>query len=81
MGKVPAFEDGATRLWDSGAIAAYVGDQYPETGLAPPIGHPDRGRYLQWLMYTNAVVEPAIELGGVGRLARGGGFGSHGDIQ
>lgn len=60
MGKVPAFEDGETRLWDSGAIAVYLADQYPETQLAPPIGHPQRGAYLQWLMYTNSVIEPAM---------------------
>jgi glutathione S-transferase len=60
MGKVPALEDGTTRLWDSGAVCAYLADQYPAAGLAPPIGHPDRGVYLQWLMYTNAVIEPAM---------------------
>ncbi len=60
MGKVPAFEDGAVRLWDSGAIAAYVADQYPDTKLAIPIGDPERGAYLQWLMFTNSVVEPAM---------------------
>jgi glutathione S-transferase len=60
MGKVPALEDGAVRLWDSGAIAAYVADQYPDKQLAPIIGSPDRGAYLQWLMYTNAVMEPAM---------------------
>jgi len=60
MGKVPALEDGTTRLWDSGAICAYLADQYPRAALAPPIGDPDRGRYLQWLLYTNAVIEPAM---------------------
>ena len=60
MGKVPALEDGATRLWDSGAICAYLADQYPQAILAPPIGDPSRGRYLQWLMYPNAVIEPAM---------------------
>lgn len=60
MGKVPAIEDGPVRIWDSGAICAYVADQYREKRLAPPIGHPDRGRYLMWLMYTNAVIEPAV---------------------
>lgn len=60
MGKVPALEDGAVRIWDSGAICAYVADQYPEPGLAPPIGNPDRGAYLMWLMYTNSVIEPAM---------------------
>jgi glutathione S-transferase len=60
MGKVPALEDGPTRLWDSGAMCAYLADRYPAAGLAPPIGHPDRGAYLQWLMFTNSVIEPAM---------------------
>lgn len=60
MGKVPALEDGAVRMWDSGAICTYVADQYPAQGLAPPIGSPLRGAYLQWVMYTNAIIEPAM---------------------
>lgn len=60
MGKVPALEDGAVRIWDSGAICGYLADQYPARGLAPAIGHPDRGAYLMWLMFTNAVIEPAM---------------------
>ncbi len=67
MGKVPAVEDGPTRLCDSGAICAYLADQYPQAGLAPAIGHPDRGAYLQWLMFTNSVIEPAMgeKMGGL----------------
>jgi len=60
MGKVPALDDGAVHMWDSGAICAYVADQYPAQGLAPPIGSPLRGAYLQWVMYTNAIIEPAM---------------------
>ena len=60
MGKVPALEDGGTRLWDSGAICLYLADQYPAAGLAPAIGAPDRGAYLQWAMCANSVVEPAM---------------------
>jgi len=60
MGKVPALEDGPARLWDSGAICIYIADRYPETGLGPPIGHADRARFLQWVTYTNSVVEPAM---------------------
>jgi glutathione S-transferase len=60
MGKVPALDDGPARLWDSGAICAYLADRYPAAGLAPAIGHPDRGGYLQWLMFTNSVIEPAM---------------------
>lgn len=60
MGKVPALEDGATHLSDSGAICAYLADQYPKAGLAPAIGSAGRGEYLQWLMFTNSVIEPAM---------------------
>ena len=78
MGKVPALEDGSTRLWDSGAICAYVADQYPASGLAPAIGHPQRGAYLQWLMFTNACLEPAMgeKVGGAPANPTRNGWGS-----
>jgi len=60
MGKVPALQDGAARLSDSGAISIYIADQYPQARLAPPVGHADRGRFLQWVTFTNSVIEPAM---------------------
>jgi len=60
MGKVPALEDGPARLSDSGAICIYIADQYPASRLGPPVGHADRGRFLQWVTYTNSVIEPAM---------------------
>jgi glutathione S-transferase len=60
LGKVPALVDGVVRINDSGAICAYIADAYPRAGLAPPIGDPLRGAYLQWLMFTNANIEPAM---------------------
>jgi glutathione S-transferase len=60
MGKVPSLEDGPTRLNDSGAICIYIADQYPQARLGPPVGHPDRGSFLQWVLFTNSVVEPAM---------------------
>jgi glutathione S-transferase len=60
LGKVPALEDGAVRINDSGAICGYLADAYPQAGLAPPIGDPSRGAYLQWLMFTNSNIEPAM---------------------
>jgi glutathione S-transferase len=78
MGKVPALEDGAVRLWDSGAICAYVADQYLQNALAPPIGNADRGAYLQWLMFTNSVMEPAMgeKFGGLPANSSRNGWGS-----
>jgi len=60
QGKVPALVDGPVRISDSGAICAYVADAYPAAGLAPPIGDSQRGAYLQWLMFTNSNIEPAM---------------------
>ena len=60
MGKVPALEDGPARICDSGAICIYIADQYPDARLGPPVGHVDRGRFLQWVTYTNSVIEPAM---------------------
>lgn len=60
LGKVPALEDGSARLWDSGAICAYIADRHPERGLAPPPDSCERGSYLQWLAFTNSVLEPAM---------------------
>jgi glutathione S-transferase len=78
MGKVPALEDGTTRLWDSGAICAYLADQYPVAALAPSIGSENRGSYLQWLLYTNSVIEPAMveKFSNVPANASGHGWGS-----
>ena len=60
LGKVPALTDGVVRLNNSGAICAYIADAYPQARLAPPIGAPERGAYLQWLMFTNSNIEPAM---------------------
>ncbi|MCB9945633.1 MAG: glutathione S-transferase family protein [Geminicoccaceae bacterium] len=60
LGKVPALVDGDTRLWDSGAIALYLADKHPDAGLGVPVGHRQRGAFLQWVMFNNAVLEPAL---------------------
>lgn len=60
MGKVPALRDGETLVAENAAIAAYVADRIPEAKLAPPIGDPRRGRYLQWLFFAPSCIEPAM---------------------
>ncbi|MCH9752487.1 MAG: glutathione S-transferase family protein [Alphaproteobacteria bacterium] len=60
MGKVPALSDGPVKLWDSGAICLYLADKYPDAGLTVALDDPERGAFLQWLMFTNAIVEPAL---------------------
>ncbi|MFM2287189.1 MAG: hypothetical protein RL684_332 [Pseudomonadota bacterium] len=60
LGKVPALEDGEARLTDSGAICLWLAERFPEAGLAPPPGTAARARFLQWLLFTNTSVEPAM---------------------
>jgi glutathione S-transferase len=60
MGKVPALIDGETAMAESAAICMYVADRYAMGSLAPALDDPQRGRYLYWIMYTPAVVEPAM---------------------
>jgi len=78
MGKVPAIVDGDTRLWDSGAIALHVADSYPESGLGVPVGDPRRGAFVQWTVFTNSVIEPAMteKYSGAEQNTTQNGFGS-----
>lgn len=67
MGKVPALRHGTVGITDSTAICAYLADEFSEAGLAPPIVHPDRGPYLQWLLFSGIYIEPGM-LEGFGAL-------------
>lgn len=60
MGKVPSLVHGKTVITETAAIAMYLADLFPESGLAPPIGDPRRGTYLRWIVFNQAAVEPAI---------------------
>lgn len=60
MGKVPALVDGELKMSESAAICLYVADRYSEGNLAPAIDDPQRGKFLYWIMYTPAVIEPAM---------------------
>jgi glutathione S-transferase len=60
MGKVPALVDGNVTLAESAAICLYLADRYATGTLAPAIDDPARGKFLYWLMYTPAVVEPSM---------------------
>ena len=60
MRKVPALKDHNVQMAESAAICLYIADRYCCGILAPTIDDPDRGRFLYWLMYTPAVIEPTM---------------------
>jgi glutathione S-transferase len=59
-GKLPVIEDGEVVMAESGAIVEYVLERYGEGRLAPPIGSPLRGRYLQWVHFAEATLFPPL---------------------
>ena len=60
MRKVPALQDHNVQMAESAAICLYIADRYCGGILAPTIDDPQRGRFLYWLMYTPAVIEPTM---------------------
>lgn len=60
MGKVPALLHGDLLVTEQVAIMLYLADQFPATGLAPPIGDPARGPYLRWMAFYAGCFEPAL---------------------
>ncbi len=78
MGKVPALEDGDVRMWESAAICMYLADRYAPGRLAPAADSPDRGLYLQWMLFAPGAIEPAAAEKEAGRLSvpRVNGWGS-----
>lgn len=58
MGKVPAIAHKGTVITECAAICAYLGDAFPEAGLAPAPA--DRADYYRWLFFAAGPVEAAV---------------------
>ncbi len=59
-GKLPALEDGDSKIFEGAAICLYLGDKFPRAHLAPAISAPERGRYLSLMVYSTSQLEPAM---------------------
>jgi glutathione S-transferase len=60
LGKVPSIQDGELTMFESGAIVEYLVERYGKGRLAPPIGTPERGAYLQWIHFAEATCLPPL---------------------
>ncbi|HEX2560953.1 glutathione S-transferase family protein [Phenylobacterium sp.] len=58
--KAPAIRHDGVVIHERAAICIYLADAFPQAGLAPPMGDPMRGPYLTSLVYTDAVIDPAL---------------------
>jgi glutathione S-transferase len=85
MGKVPAIKHGNVVVTEAAAICAYLADAFPDTALAPPSGHRQRGTYYRWLFFAAGPVEAAVTGKSLGLLAPAdkkmmAGYGSFEDV-
>ena len=65
-GKVPALIHDGTLITESGAIMLYLTALFPDSGLAPKPGTPERGTYLTWLFWYQGVAEPVMMAAAMG---------------
>lgn len=59
-GRVPAVAVDGVVVTERPAILALLADRFGYGTLAPRIEAPERGPYLKWLVYSTAVIDPAI---------------------
>ncbi|OJY31982.1 MAG: glutathione S-transferase [Rhodobacterales bacterium 65-51] len=59
-GKVPLLDHDGTLISETAAIMLYLTALFPQGGMAPPPGDPQRGAFLTWLFWYGAVMEPAL---------------------
>ncbi|MFQ5785370.1 MAG: glutathione S-transferase family protein [Alphaproteobacteria bacterium] len=61
-GWVPTLVDENGPIYEAAAIMIYLADKHPDARLAPPIGDPLRGKYLQWLVYMADTLQVAYQM-------------------
>jgi glutathione S-transferase len=59
-GKVPVIVHDGRLVFETTAIALYLTDLFPASGLGPQIGQPERAAYVTWLSYYSGVFEPSL---------------------
>jgi glutathione S-transferase len=58
--KLPTIDDDGLVMSESGAIVEYILERYGQGRLAPAVGDPLRGGYLQWLHFAEATAFPPL---------------------
>ncbi|MDU8910543.1 glutathione S-transferase family protein [Aestuariicoccus sp. MJ-SS9] len=61
-GRVPALEIEGERMFESGAIAEYLCERFPQAGMGRAPGAPDRMAWLTWLHFAETVSQHVAAL-------------------
>ena len=59
-GKVPTLLDDDLVITESAAICTYLGEKFPDAGLVPVAGSPQRAHYLQWCCFVIGELEQPL---------------------
>ena len=62
LGRVPCLVDDGFKLFESGAIAEYLCERFPDSGLGRLQGDPERYDWLQWIHYSETIAVHAAAL-------------------
>jgi len=62
VGRVPALEIGDQVLFETGAIAEYLCETYPQAGLGRAPEEPERAEWLVWLHFAETVTQHVAAL-------------------
>ena len=60
QGKVPALDAGDGPMIESAAMVVWLADRHLDKGFAPALSSPERQKYLQWIFYSVASLEPYL---------------------
>lgn len=61
-GYAPALLHDGRLVTETGAIALYLTDLFPQSELGAPVGHPLRAAYVSWLFYQVGMTEPLVNM-------------------
>lgn len=68
MGRVPVLTHGDVVVTESAAIALYLAEHFPESGLNVAIDSPERGSYLRWMFFAPVSAEPSVLWRALGKV-------------
>jgi glutathione S-transferase len=69
-GYTPALAHDGQVVTETGAVALYLTDLFPQSEVGVPVGHPLRARYITWLFYQVGLTEPLVYMKGNLMLAQ-----------
>jgi glutathione S-transferase len=61
-GWIPVLISNSAAIYECGAITTYLCDRHPDTGIAPGVDDPGRGRFLQWLFFFSSSLQNAYQM-------------------